>query len=1600
MEDNNEISDEFNNEFNIYYQYNSRKEIEKPKLKKDNTYLLLEYQRREGDNLNYKKLEKLLEVEGVNFKNIKQVLVEDNRSNKNEMKLTALSENNFNDYKNDKNIYLHFLIDEDECSQKNEYIKEIEQYKNKIKGLEEKFQKISEEMNDIRNSNVLSDINIPEILKDIGKESSDPFKSLKNSINANSSVRNSLRQSKRGKKSLYILYLYCSIFDLKILNYEETDYVEEIKCLYNIFKRTPNISATLIFEPIINLINNFNDYFEDIPDIIHINLNPNCINEELNYNNLGETINIKVEDLFKKLGDSKKISKVKLIILSISHNNKVNEIVEKFKNVKSIIFPNNLKRQNEKFLFYQEFYKNLLLKKFSLKKCFDSSNYNNSFTFRNPENQEICIYVPITSLDENTTGEIKNDITINNNCPLNLGFVKYNYHRIVGRNNEINTCIEKIKEKTRCISVVGSVGAGKKSLVQIVGKYFFERNYFNDIQYIELYDLDDIEEILKTKINQFQEDFSSINEGEISSDFSKKILLIIIFNSIISEKADLRNIEDTINSIKNKNPNFIFLYTCTVDFSIEKNSLNKTSIKLDKLKGNNVLSLLEYINGEIFDYKEKKKTNGFKKLKKLSDYPNYFFLEAIFFKKYGIEKALKQKYLNGNKTNVYELLNEFIREAEKEFNLENILPIFYIMKLGIRDDILHIFFKEKEIDIIKNHLYYLIMLEEDSEGNNYYLDGYFKQKLQLIIEEKYKNKNNTRKEFYKKYLLRIMENYAKIFRYIINNSNFDYNLCKEFHAGINQGFWFSLYESNFKDKYNVFSESQNEKKIYFDDIRYFNNIKSIFEDGNYFGIIKENIKDFKEYISQIVVCFSTILHFIKNTHLLKKILDIFERSLTELKLEKDILRLKYFKYWSLGDPTFLPDEGFIEKIESQEKKNKNLYNEMKFEINLIKIYNLKKENIDYKSSRYPSFEECQIYSKNDPLNLIRLNILYGIAFNSEDKKYFIEANNLSKQMNDNDLKILTLIELAEYFLKHLEFDEFNKCIRDCEILNEEKNSKSNKFVIFMKKIEKLIADKNEKYKNNIKNKLLFYISEPFFYKLPSYCEDEEENNLQLKTEANNSFSLKYNLKLELPKDLEITFEFITKDFLDNLEIKFQNPLKFVYIGSDHYNKEGELFYSDNESFNAIPFSLKTFENTIKKFKNKTDMIILGFINSEKIAKYFRKNHFPNVIYLQRIDELLKIFDLYPYFYFYFQRCFYSFIINFLLKLDKKRIIDAFSDSKKEFKEQLFKLGNLYTDLFDKIDNLVRHDIIIYDYGEWEEEKYLFEELNISRSNSLASNINKISDEIISEENIIKEFEVCKKEKKIGNKIELENFKMDAQLSNNIFELLINKRYYGNKPLFGKIINEFYKHNIINIFGKAQTGKTALCLELCKYFYMNNHFKKGIYYISNIYNKKWEKKDELKDLITKENNDKNIDNDKVLIIYDDINNLNNCLKMLNPNLYFIIVTEESLKNTEITIDKKDSNNKTKDSKKQKDKNNKRRKSSSNETKNILDNIGFINMNIILSINFKEEFIDYLKINLFMNDNIELIKKAENNLNTIKENDEVYIYEIVKLINKDL
>ena len=154
-------------------------------------------------------------------------------------------------------------------------------------------------------------------------------------------MKSSFIRLNEGKKDIYILYLFCSVFDLKSVNYEENEYFEEIKSIYDLFNSTLNISAELRFEPLIKLNdNNFKDYFENIPDIIHININSNYLNEELlNYNNLSETINTKYENILENLGKQKDISKVKLLILSSDKNGKIKD---HFKKIKNIIY-NNVK---------------------------------------------------------------------------------------------------------------------------------------------------------------------------------------------------------------------------------------------------------------------------------------------------------------------------------------------------------------------------------------------------------------------------------------------------------------------------------------------------------------------------------------------------------------------------------------------------------------------------------------------------------------------------------------------------------------------------------------------------------------------------------------------------------------------------------------------------------------------------------------------------------------------------------------------------------------------------------------------------------------------------------------------------------------------------------------------------------------------------------------------------------------------------------------------------------------------------------------------------------------------------------------------------------
>ena len=1521
-----------NQEFNIYYQYNTKDELENKIL--DSTFFLIEHKRKKGETLDYQNIKKILEKDGVEFNKIKNEYVEIKnivnrkkigfRINNNNIVLKSLE--CFNEYKYKDKIYIHFEIDENMNEKK--YKEKKEEYKNKFFLLEEEYKKISENLSKIKNSNFISDYNISEILE--GKKDEE----LSSSVNIDDNDKN------KNENTINVLYLFCSIFDLDNISDEENECFEEIVSIYKIFEKTKNISANLKFEPLINLYNKFDNYFEgnNIPDILHININSNYLDKKLNFNNLGETINEKCIDMLQSIENHKNINKIKLIITNI-------EIFKDKKDINKIYIESKNKGEEKNKseiitydkIFIEELYENIL-KGMPIRKSYSKAYDIDKTSHHNIKinlflKDDIIIFPPQKN---NFNKDCYNYIRINNNCIINCEFLKFNYNKIIGRNNHIKKCIQIIKEKTKIVLVYGAPGAGKKGFVKLIGKYFYERENFKDILYVEIYDINDIEEILSKKIEQIkQKYFSKEDINNIISDLKKKILLIINLNFFVYEKNDFRFIQDLMKN-KIKNSNIIFLYTCTIEGeNLEKNAININSIKLDKLNGKKIAkSALKYINTEILK-KENKEVKL--KIKNIVGYPNFFILKTLFFLEFGTEKSSNY---SDNEEGC--LLKEYLEKIEKENKIDKILSIFYILKCGLRKDVLQIFFEQDEIKILKNKLKYIICCEADSKGEYYFMDTYFYSNIKNYLSKYINNKDKLYI-----YLKKILFNYALIFRYLVNYSKFHYEIYKEFHAGINQGFWLTKYNSSFDKKYNDMKSQNKENilKIVFDEERYFYSIKYIF--GNYSSIIIKNKKEYMSYISQIIICFPTILYFTNNFSFLRQTIVIFENFLDKYDEYIDSLRFQLFKNWYLKEFSDFPEE----KIE-QYKNDIELYNSMKFEINLInlyKIYEIQEKKSEFESNiniGYLPFDEHQKYAKNNKINLIRLNLLYGKINKYQDIKYFIEAKKLSYDINDNILIILSLIELSNYYLNKEnlndnDFDELNKCIIEFQNIKEKEKIDD---IIFNEKLLKLKEEKENKYIKFMENVFYFYISEPFF----------EKDGKPLKTELNNSFFLKYNLISKMPKNANIKFEFFDNKFLETLENKLKNPIKFIYIGSDHYDEEGNLYYSDND-LKSECISKKDIQNKIKMFKNKSEIIILGFINSCYIANYFIGNGFENVIYLNKSDDLIKFFKDYPYFYFYFQKCFFYFVIEFVTNLKELKINENFAKAEKIFNSELNELVSIYQkdkQISEHIRKILSRKIInIKTNREESKENYLFQ-------SEMNENINN---EIKTEKKI-----------KFSNNQEMKNTVLK---SNKIKDLtsIINYGYYGNKKIIKEILFLLKKKNnkIINIYGSELIGKSILCLELCKYCFMNNLFKDGIIYINN--QKKMDLIEELKDLKKNkknENNELNEVND-ALIVFDNIS-LSILKNFIDDYNSFIIFTSIKCitpnENGEKKIGKKNSNKNIK---------------FLNEKQNLKN----IDLNRTINYNFQEEFYNYLRINNNIdNNNFEVIQIMEN----------VYINDIVQNI----
>ena len=147
------------------------------------------------------------------------------------------------------------------------------------------------------------------------------------------------------------------------------------------------------------------------------------------------------------------------------------------------------------------------------------------------------------------------------------------------------------------------------------------------------------------------------------------------------------------------------------------------------------------------------------------------------------------------------------------------------------------------------------------------------------------------------------------------------------------------------------------------------------------------------------------------------------------------IRLKIFKHWitekskdlQFDKINFKNDHNKNEKIEGENNKKTKINADVdeKIEYYLFKIYEniIKKKNEDISDI----YVECQNnihIKKNDYINFIRLNLLYGIY--TSDNQYFEKSEEYAEKSNNLYLKSRTKLMKLEYYVRNNEFNKFDE----------------------------------------------------------------------------------------------------------------------------------------------------------------------------------------------------------------------------------------------------------------------------------------------------------------------------------------------------------------------------------------------------------------------------------------------------------------------------------------------------------------------------------------------------------------------------------------------
>ena len=1017
-------------------------------------------------------------------------------------------------------------------------------------------------------------------------------------------------------------------------------------------------------------------------------------------------------------------------------------------------FIENIKRNKGENNFYFEKYNNNTFKICCIC-CKPSDNKSNekmlphgeSFKFilkqKNPgEKQVIFKFKKEGKLNKNKNIYIMNDKDVFKNFS------------IVGRRIQVKRIYDIITEKNNIHFIIlhGNVGVGKENFAESVCIYLFERKIING--YWMIYIKESKEELYNRVMD--------LNHIDQNSDV--KYIVVVKINYYLDKSIELVN--EIINDNRILNPNFYYIILMVTQTEINNyqiSSENKREIiYLMNLDQKSSCQLLDNLC-DSYGYSMN--------LKKLNDEGK--LIDLIELTGYSRKRVNELAELIG-KYNDYEKLKEILQSEElfnSNINIQNeirlmldkdiskIYCLLSLMSFGLPESLLKIFEPNYKNIIDEEDEENLIVNEPNYKW--YTILESYKKEIFVITDDKKKE-----------CISKCLEIYAQLLFYFIKKTKEDIcfpdsNIHYNFNSYNNKGIW-----KSFEYKiYQLLFLTEDKSKIYNNIIendfileRHAENIYNLIDKNIDFIesliLIDKNIEQ-KEYLNQILLILPSIS---KNN--LNKCITLCE------KLEKHIKnhflnskqRLNLCLLSISDNPhnnfdfTLLGNQGnadafFIKGLKEKEKELK-----LKYFSNSINLYEKIEDNDIKIQIAYAYYEIGCIYLEDKNYKSAIENLEKGIE--------------ISEKYNDNFIKDKIYIKLAL-------------------ILEEENMNKKKEYEFYLKKVvnesknRNLINEANSilnKFNQKFEPDIIMLNSNPIIYNDKSLLKGIRKNQ-------NNQFYILQKIAKNLKRDIIIKSVVLNKP---NLEEAFNKKGKILIIQSDDFSQEGDIILeSDKGMGELLP---KNKLNDILPKKLDYELVILCFINSEKLIEYFRgkvKNLIIfNDINLENInfDMLLKYNELSI-----------EFIIHFIINITGLTIDKSYEDSLETFKFGLKK----------------------------------YNKSQIKLKNEKGKYISHIEFEKDSNKTII--IQQKKIYNRIGGKITYvyplppeSNVEFNYTINSDVISKLIELIFSSNN----QIINIYSKYDEPIEIGKFSLNiKTIISFEIMRIIYRHQKFNDNIYYVS-------------------------------------------------------------------------------------------------------------------------------------------------------------------------